>query len=133
MPRGHAELLRLAGLKFQCAIGQGSRRLSCCGTLSLKTKREYFGMESDPTVGWLAAVVIGGIAGWLAGWFIKNDLGPLMNVVLGMTGAFGATAILGILGISLGAWIGYPIAGVVGACLLIAVVRQFRDLPPDTV
>ena len=89
-------------------------------------------MESDPTVGWLVAVVIGGIAGWLAGWFIKNDLGPSINVVLGMTGAFGANAILGILGISLGAWTGYPIAGMVGACLLIAVVRQFRDLPPDT-
>ena len=88
-------------------------------------------MESDPTAGWLAAIVIGGIAGWLGGWFIKSDMGSVMNVVLGMIGAFVAIAILGILGISLGAWIGYPIAGVVGACLLIAV-RQLRDLPPDT-
>ena len=89
-------------------------------------------MESDPTVGWLAVIVIGGIAGWLAGWFVKTDMGPLVNVVLGMTGAFAANAILDILGISLGPWIGYPIAGVVGACFLIAVARQFRDLPPDT-
>jgi uncharacterized membrane protein YeaQ/YmgE (transglycosylase-associated protein family) len=89
-------------------------------------------MESDPTVGWLVAVVIGGIAGWLAGWFVKNDLGALVDVILGMTGAFGANAILGILDISLGAWIGYPIVGVVGACFLIAIVRQFRDLPSDT-
>jgi uncharacterized membrane protein YeaQ/YmgE (transglycosylase-associated protein family) len=89
-------------------------------------------MESDPTVGWLVAIAIGGIAGCLAGWFMKNDLGSLVNVVLGMTGAFGTNAILGILGISLGAWIGYPLAGVLGACFLIAVVRQFRDMPSDT-
>jgi len=89
-------------------------------------------VESDPTVGWLVAVTLGGIAGWLAGWFVKNELGILVNVVLGMIGAFGANAILGILGISLGAWSGYSLAGVVGACFLIAVVRQFRDLPSDT-
>jgi uncharacterized membrane protein YeaQ/YmgE (transglycosylase-associated protein family) len=89
-------------------------------------------MESDPTVGWLVAIAIGGIAGWLAGWIMKNDLGFLVNVVLGMTGAFGANAILDILGISLGPWIGYALGGVIGAFFLIAVVRQFREVPSDT-
>src|SRR5262245_22256946 len=81
--------------KFQCANGQASRRLSWCRTLSSENNEgEDFRMESDPTVGWLAVIVIGGIAGWLAGWFVKTDMGLLGNVVLGMTGAFAANGIL---------------------------------------
>jgi uncharacterized membrane protein YeaQ/YmgE (transglycosylase-associated protein family) len=34
-----------------------------------------------------------------------------------------ASWLLGFLGISLGGWIGYLIAGFIGACILIAVVR----------
>ena len=34
-------------------------------------------------VGWLAAIIIGGIAGWLAEMFMKSNMGVLMNIVLG--------------------------------------------------
>ena len=30
---------------------------------------------NDPTVGWIAAIIIGGIAGWLAEQFMKSDTG----------------------------------------------------------
>ena len=43
-------------------------------------------MENDATVGWIAAIVIGGIAGWLAEQFMKSDTGMLMNVALGIVG-----------------------------------------------
>jgi uncharacterized membrane protein YeaQ/YmgE (transglycosylase-associated protein family) len=29
----------------------------------------------DPEVGWIAAIIIGGIAGWLAEQFMKSDMG----------------------------------------------------------
>ncbi len=39
-------------------------------------------------IGWkIAAIVVGGIAGWLAGQFMKSDMGLLMNVCLGILGA----------------------------------------------
>ena len=41
----------------------------------------------DPAVGWIAAIIIGGIAGWLAEQFMKSDMGLLMNIVLGIVGA----------------------------------------------
>ena len=41
----------------------------------------------DPTVGWIAAIIIGGIAGWLAEQFMKSDMGLLMNIALGIVGA----------------------------------------------
>ena len=37
-------------------------------------------MENAATVGWIAAIVIGGIAGWLAEQFMKSNLGLLMNI-----------------------------------------------------
>jgi uncharacterized membrane protein YeaQ/YmgE (transglycosylase-associated protein family) len=83
-------------------------------------------MEKDATVGWTAAIIIGGIAGWLAERFMKSDMGILMNMILGIVGAFVANAVLGVFGISLGGWTGYLIAGVIGACILIAAGRMFR-------
>jgi uncharacterized membrane protein YeaQ/YmgE (transglycosylase-associated protein family) len=81
----------------------------------------------DPTVGWIAAIIIGGIAGWLAEQFMKSDMGLLMNIVLGIVGAAIASAILSFFGIVLRGWLGYLIAGFIGACLLIWVVRAIQD------
>lgn len=78
-------------------------------------------------IGWIAAIIFGGIAGWLAEQFMKSDMGLLMNIVLGIVGAAVASAIFGFFGIALGGWIGYVIAGFVGACLLIWIVRAFRS------
>jgi len=78
-------------------------------------------------VGWIAAIIIGGLAGFLAEKFMKSDMGILMNVLLGIVGAALASAILGLVGISLGGWLGYLIAGFIGASVLIAVVRAFRS------
>ena len=38
----------------------------------------------DAQVGWIAAIIIGGVAGWLAEQFMKSDMGILMNIVLGI-------------------------------------------------
>src|SRR6476469_8581812 len=80
----------------------------------------------DGGVGWIAAIIIGGIAGWLAEQFMKSDMGLLMNIVLGIVGAAVASAILSFFGIALGGWLGYLIAGFIGACLLIWVVRWIQ-------
>jgi uncharacterized membrane protein YeaQ/YmgE (transglycosylase-associated protein family) len=50
-------------------------------------------------------------------------VGLLMNIVLGIVGAAVANWLVGFFGISLTAWIGYLIAGFIGACILIAVGR----------
>ena len=67
-----------------------------------------------------------GIAGWLAEQVMKSDTGMVMNIVLGIVGAAIASAILSLFGIAPGGWIGYLIAGFIGACLLIWIVRAVR-------
>jgi uncharacterized membrane protein YeaQ/YmgE (transglycosylase-associated protein family) len=74
-------------------------------------------------VGWIAGIIIGGIAGWLAQQFMKSNMGLLMNIVLGMVGAAIADAIVSMFGITLAGWLGYLIAGFIGACLLIWIAR----------
>jgi uncharacterized membrane protein YeaQ/YmgE (transglycosylase-associated protein family) len=77
-------------------------------------------------VGWIGAIIIGGIAGWLAEMFMKSNMGLLMNIILGIVGAAIASAIFGLLGITFAGWIGYLIAGFIGASLLIAIARAIR-------
>ena len=84
----------------------------------------------DAQVGWIAAIIIGGVAGWLAEQFMKSEMGILMNIVLGVIGAAVASAILSFFGVHLGGWIGYLIAGFIGAALLIWIVRAVQGHTP---
>ncbi len=81
---------------------------------------------STAGIGWIAAILIGGVAGWLAEQFMKSNQGVLMNIILGMVGAVIANALLSIIGVTLMGWIGYLIAGFIGACVLIALGRALR-------
>jgi uncharacterized membrane protein YeaQ/YmgE (transglycosylase-associated protein family) len=83
-------------------------------------------MESQ-AVGWIAAIIVGGLAGWLAEQFMKSQMGLVMNIVLGIVGAVVASWLFSLLGISLGGgWLGYLIAGFIGACILIFAARAIR-------
>ena len=82
---------------------------------------------NDPQVGWIAAIIIGGVAGWLAEQFMKSQMGLLMNIVLGIVGAVIASWLFRMLGVSLGGgWLGYLIAGFIVACILIFAGRAIR-------
>jgi uncharacterized membrane protein YeaQ/YmgE (transglycosylase-associated protein family) len=79
-------------------------------------------------IGWIAGIVVGGIAGWLAEQFMKSDMGLLMNIVLGIVGAAVASWLFSLIGFSFGpGWIGYLIAGFIGAVILIFIVRTVRQ------
>ena len=79
-------------------------------------------------IGWIAAIVVGGIAGWLAEQFMKSDMGLLMNIILGIVGAAVASWLFSFMGFSFGpGWVGYLIAGFIGAVILIFIVRMVRQ------
>lgn len=76
----------------------------------------------------LIILLIGGIAGWLAGLIVKGyGFGILGNIVVGIIGAFVGTWLLGRLGISLGT--GYAAAilnAMIGAIVVLVIIGLFR-------
>jgi uncharacterized membrane protein YeaQ/YmgE (transglycosylase-associated protein family) len=78
-------------------------------------------------MGLLGAIIVGGLAGWLAEQFMKSNMGILMNIVLGIIGAAVLNFLLSVLGIYTGTGILiYLIVGFIGACILIAIGRAIR-------
>lgn len=78
-------------------------------------------------LGWISAIIVGALAGWIAERLMKAEHGLMMNIILGIVGALVLNWILLMLtGGTLGGWIGQLIVGVIGACILIAVGRALR-------
>lgn len=52
--------------------------------------------------GWIGAIIIGGLAGWVASMVMKTDAkqGLLLNIIVGVVGAIIGNALLPQLGIS---------------------------------
>src|SRR6516164_7006037 len=77
----------------------------------------------EAEIGWIAAIIIGGLAGWFAEMFMKSGTGIFMNIVLGIVGAALANWLLSLFGVGLGGLLGYLITGFIGAC----TVNQWGD------
>ncbi|HSY50041.1 MAG TPA: GlsB/YeaQ/YmgE family stress response membrane protein [Thermoanaerobaculia bacterium] len=78
-------------------------------------------------MGLLWFVIIGAIAGWLAGKFMKgHGFGLLGDIIVGIIGAFIGAWLFGLAGVSLGGGvIGSLIVAFLGAVVLLFVVRLF--------
>jgi uncharacterized membrane protein YeaQ/YmgE (transglycosylase-associated protein family) len=84
------------------------------------------GLMGPNSVGWLTAIIVGALAGWIAEQLMHSNQGLLMNIVLGILGAIIASALMSVFGIMFAGVIGYLIAGIIGACILIALGRMLR-------
>ena len=79
-------------------------------------------------MGFLAWIVVGLIAGWLAGQVMKGGgYGVLVDIILGILGGVLGGWVFGLLGIHLGAgMIGSIIVAFVGAVILVAITRLLK-------
>ena len=78
--------------------------------------------------GILAWLVIGAVAGWLAGQLMKGGgFGLLVDIIVGIVGAFVGGWVAGLLGISIGGgWIASIITATIGAVILIFLMRLIK-------
>jgi len=76
-------------------------------------------------------LLIGAIAGWLAGQIMKGGgFGLVGDIIVGIVGAFIAGVLFPRLGFAFGnPLVGSIIAAVVGACLLLFILRLVRRGP----
>ena len=75
----------------------------------------------------LAAIVLGAIAGWIASLITKRPNGLVMDIVLGIIGAFVGSLIMNAFGASgvSGFNLYSVIVSIVGAIVVIAIGRMF--------
>ena len=75
----------------------------------------------------LIFLLIGALAGWLAGVVIKGrGFGVLVNIVVGVLGAFFGGWLLPKLGLSFGGDMGLFITAFIGAILLLAIIGLIK-------
>jgi uncharacterized membrane protein YeaQ/YmgE (transglycosylase-associated protein family) len=78
--------------------------------------------------GLIAWLIIGAIAGWLAGLLVKGGgFGLIVDIIVGIVGAFIGGWLASTLGINIGGGlIGSIIIAVIGAVILLFVIRLFK-------
>lgn len=83
-------------------------------------------MELDQAVVFL---IIGGVAGWLAGLiFKKGGFGLIGNIIVGILGSFLGGWLFGVFGISIGGgeWIGPIVTATIGALVLLFAISLIK-------
>ncbi|QUR67616.1 GlsB/YeaQ/YmgE family stress response membrane protein [Mycobacterium spongiae] len=87
-------------------------------------------LDGKTGIGWLGYIIIGGIAGYFASKIVKGSgSGIMMNIVIGVAGAFGAGVALNALGVDVndgGYWFTFFVAlgGAVVLLWLVSMVRK---------
>lgn len=76
-------------------------------------------------MGWIVTLVVGGIIGWLASIVMKTNaqMGIIANVIVGVIGSSLGFWVAGLLGLGTGSLIIRAVFAVVGAALLIAILK----------
>jgi uncharacterized membrane protein YeaQ/YmgE (transglycosylase-associated protein family) len=88
-------------------------------------------MDLGGGVGWLGTLLIGAVAGWIAEKLTRSDMGLIMNVIVGVIGAYIGAFLANLAGLQLGeivsGWFwGNLLVAVVGAVVLILAVRMLK-------
>ena len=77
-------------------------------------------------MGLIAFLIVGGIAGWLASTFMNKSQGIVMNVVVGVAGAFIGGFVGRLSGLAATGFVGSIIMATIGAVILLWVLHRQR-------
>lgn len=78
------------------------------------------------SVGWIGYIIIGGIAGWIAGIAMKTKYGLLADIVVGIVGALiGGFLLSFVVDTASGGWWFTLFTAVFGAIILLWLLRLF--------
>ncbi len=85
-----------------------------------------YGALGQPGVGFLMAIVIGALAGWLAERLTSSDMGLLSNIVMGILGGLLGNFLAMKLHIPIFGFLRNLLSATVGAVIIITVYRAIR-------
>jgi uncharacterized membrane protein YeaQ/YmgE (transglycosylase-associated protein family) len=82
-----------------------------------------------PGVGLFALIIIGGLAGWIAGMILGGRRGIFANILIGIIGSWIGSELARFAHVAIRHSIGHFIAALVGSVALIAVWRVLNGRP----
>ncbi|MDD4286192.1 MAG: GlsB/YeaQ/YmgE family stress response membrane protein [Bacillota bacterium] len=74
----------------------------------------------------IITILIGGLAGWIAGRLMNKSAGVLFYIIIGILGGFFGSLLFGLLGFSANGPVATMIVAVAGACLLIFLIDKIK-------
>jgi len=82
----------------------------------------------DSLVGILVTIVVGGFVGWIAGQIMKthSQMGVLADIIVGIVGSALGSGVFRVLGLAAYGLIGALIMDVLGAVILIAILKALK-------
>ena len=82
---------------------------------------------TQTSVGWIGYIIIGAIAGWIAGKIMKTKDGLLLDIVIGVVGALiGGFLLSFFVDTASGGWFFTLLTAILGAVILLWVLRLVR-------
>jgi uncharacterized membrane protein YeaQ/YmgE (transglycosylase-associated protein family) len=76
----------------------------------------------------LWTLIIGAIAGWLAGTLVKGrGFGLIVDIIVGIVGAFIGGWVFGLLGLSAWGLLGQLCMATVGAVILLVIIKAIKS------
>lgn len=79
------------------------------------------------SVGWIGYIIIGAIAGWIAGMIMKTKDGLLVDIVVGVVGALiGGFLLSFVVDTASGGWFFTLFTAILGAVILLGLLRAVR-------
>ena len=87
---------------------------------------EAQGIMGHPGVGLFSMLVIGGLAGWIAGMIVESRHGILTNILVGIAGSFVGSTLAELLQIPTYGFWRLLIAATVGAIVILFIWRRVR-------
>jgi uncharacterized membrane protein YeaQ/YmgE (transglycosylase-associated protein family) len=92
-----------------------------------RSKRGAAEDKEEGNMGLISWIVVGLIAGWLAGKVMKGGgYGVVVDIVLGILGGIVGGWVFGVLGLHAGGLIGSIIVAFVGAVILVWIARKLK-------
>jgi uncharacterized membrane protein YeaQ/YmgE (transglycosylase-associated protein family) len=83
--------------------------------------------QKDIDMGIIIFLVIGAVAGWLAGTLMKGGgFGLLGNIVVGIVGSVFGGLVFSFLGVSAGGMVGSIVTATAGAALLLFIISLIK-------
>ena len=79
-------------------------------------------------MGWIIAIIVGGIAGWLASMVMARDasMGILWNIIVGIIGAIVGGWIAAAVGVGTATWLSWFIFAIIGGIVLVALMKLLQ-------